>query len=280
MVLSLSLFSQAGVAMYIGHGVDDDDKTWGDFYTLGDQASSSQPTFQDPAQMMSLASQKMMDLDSQEWSSTISLLNLVHHNENLEVPTEKYVRKVHFGGWRSDSSLGCYDVRGLVLSRNSLDPVQTHQSGAHCVVDSGRWNDPYTGNVLTASHEIQIDHVVPLKNAYVMGAWKWSKRKRCWYANFIANKYHLLPVSGHENMVKSDDTPANYMPPDSHFQCEYLKTWLRIKMAWGLALVQPEVDAIHSYMQSNNCDANEFTTTTAELQQARNDIDNNSPICQ
>lgn len=246
-----------------------------EYYTLDEKTEKARSMFQAPAE---LVAEGLHAIEIQR-SDSISLLGFIFHNRALPAPAEKYSRKDHFGSWRSARALGCFDVRGMVLARTSSDPVQTHLSGNRCVVDSGRWDDPYTGQTFTSTKDIQIDHVVALKNAYIMGGWKWKKEKKCWYANFIANKHHLLPVSGHENMSKSDETPADYMPPNPSYQCDYLKIWLKIKMTWKLALVGPEVEAIQNLMQKNGCDPRRYTITVNELERTRQDIENNSPLC-
>lgn len=211
-------------------------------------------------------------------TAALSVIAFIRHRRPIASPTERYRRASHFGTWRMHpDELGCYDVRGKVLERESTEPVQTRQSGQRCIVTQGRWYDPYTDQQTTSPSDLQIDHVVPLKNAYIMGAWKWSKEKRCWYANFLGTRYHLLPVDGRENMFKSDSTPADYVPPNANYQCDYLKSWLKIKMAWKLALVPAEVEAIHEIVTQNHC--TDMTITRRELNVVRAEIQKGSPIC-
>ncbi|HPI41593.1 MAG TPA: HNH endonuclease family protein, partial [Pseudobdellovibrionaceae bacterium] len=146
-------------------------------------------------------------------------------------------------------------------------------------VARGRWLDPYTGREFYESRDIQIDHFVPLKNSYISGAWKWDYQKRCLYANFLGNPYHLVAVSGRENMVKSDKAPDRYMPPNSRYNCRYLQQWLKLKMIWDLGLTPPEVSKIRQLVEENNCSSEDLVISSEELLKQRNVIEQNLDLC-
>lgn len=239
-----------------------------DHYSLGETKVASEDLLIAAIEPLSMASMPAL----------IALTDFVRHTSPPPAAPEKYNRKNHFGSWRTDMS-NCLDVRGRVLTRDSLDPVTTHQSGERCVVDTGRWQDPYSGNIQTSPRDVQIDHMVPLKNAYVMGGFGWSKNKKCWYANFLPANYHLIPVSSHENQAKSDKTPADYIPPNRAHQCDYVKNWLKIKMAWGLKLVDPEVDAIKDVIKQNGCKAKELAISADELKLVRAEMTAIPDLC-
>jgi len=50
--------------------------------------------------------------------------------------------------------------------------------GGGCVVESDRWLDPYTKRTYTDPLGIDIDHLVPLANAYRSGASEWDEAER------------------------------------------------------------------------------------------------------
>lgn len=154
---------------------------------------------------------------------------------------EKYDRS-SFKHW-SDSDRDCQSTRVEVLIRDADGPIKLSKDG--CKVISGLWIDPYTGKTFTNPLEIDIDHYVALKNAYDSGAYKWDKKKREQYANYLGNSYHLIAVSGVENKKKSDKGPDKYLPPNKSYQCEYVRNWLKIKTDWKLSIPVEEQKAIN-----------------------------------
>ena len=192
------------------------------------------------------------------------------HDESNSGPA--YTRIAHFGAWINDpNDDNCYNTRGRVLLRDSKIPVQASTEN-HCKVQSGLWLDPYTSAKIKDASEIQIDHVVPLKNAYVSGAYRWSRSSRCHYANYTGNKYHLLSVSGTQNMSKGDRSPAYYLPPTVAYRCEYMKTWLKIKLIWGLNMSLDEAAGIKEQLALHHCDLSKFSMTGTELLEQRRAI--------
>lgn len=250
-----------------------DPANYPEYYTLDDNSRISADT-----NLLVAALEEFEPLHNPVKKVLLSLTSFILHNSPVPAAAEKYNRRNHFGSWRSDLS-NCLDVRGRVLARDSKDPVVTRASGERCVVDSGTWHDPYTDSTVTDPAALQIDHMVPLKNAYIMGAHSWAKSKKCWYANFIAVDYHLLPVSAHENMSKSDRTPADYLPPNRGYLCAYARNWLKIKMVWELELVQPEVEALNDVIKQNSCTPSEMSIDAEELKKTRAEIAAGSSLC-
>ncbi len=143
----------------------------------------------------------------------------------------------------ADADGDCQDTRQEVLIRDASGKVG-YEKPRKCVVVKGQWLDPYTGKTFTEPRQLDIDHVVPLKNAHESGAWKWSTEKREEYANYLKDKRHLLAVLGSENRKKGAKGPDGYMPPDSAFRCDYVKEWIKIKREWGLSFSDHERRAI------------------------------------
>jgi len=107
-------------------------------------------------------------------------------------------------GWRvSDSAC---DVREAALMRDGESVVV----GEGCDVESGRWLDPYTRRTYTDPLDIDIDHLVPLANAYRSGASEWDEAKRERYANDPDN---LLSVEDNANQEKGDKGPRRGSRP-------------------------------------------------------------------
>lgn len=62
---------------------------------------------------------------------------------------------------------GSCDVRDAALMRDGLG---TEEVGPYCDVNYGTWYDPYGGYTYHDPSDIDIDHVVPLANAWRSGA--------------------------------------------------------------------------------------------------------------
>jgi hypothetical protein len=208
----------------------------------------------------------------------LNLMSWNHHNEELVDPAVPYDRKKQYGTWvRDPREKNCYNTRARVLIRSSDTPVNFSANG--CTVTGGQWHDPYSNRQYTQASDIQIDHVVPLKNSYVSGAWKWDTSKRCLYANFMSNEFHLLAVNGPDNMKKGDRTPEKFMPPNRAYSCSYLTIWLKIKLIWNLAMTPSEAHAISELVKQNQCDPSMLAMTSQDLSKQRQGILDNMNLC-
>ena len=208
----------------------------------------------------------------------IDLLNLENIKRPFPLPSIPYNRREQFGTWiypKNDNL--CLNVRGLVLVRDADAAVTYSVDG--CAVVSGAWDDPYTARTFASAREIQIDHFVPLKNAYMTGGYEWDANKRCLYANYLGNDFHLLAVNGTENMSKGDSSPAEYTPPNKHYVCQYLKQWLLVKVIWQLRLTPFETESIRDEVQKNDCARSDFQMTAEELSSQRRYMFENKNLC-
>jgi len=70
-----------------------------------------------------------------------------------------------------------------VLNRDGTDLV----IGSDCYPTQGEWYSPYDGATWTAASDVDIDHVVPLSNAWRSGASSWTEDRRRQFANDLAN---------------------------------------------------------------------------------------------
>jgi hypothetical protein len=155
-------------------------------------------------------------------------------------PEPRYVpyRRSLYRHW-IDTDRDCQDTRQEVLIRDAAGEVR-FKPPRRCDVVRGTWRDPYTGGIIHEPRQLDIDHVVPLKNAHESGAWAWSAARREQYANHLDNRRHLLAVKGSENRRKGDKGPDRYLPPEAAFQCDYVRTWVKIKSDWQLSMTAPE----------------------------------------
>jgi hypothetical protein len=144
-------------------------------------------------------------------------------------------------GWREPD--GSCDVRDAALIRDG----QGVQIDSECSITSGTWLDPYTGQTLTDSSEIDIDHVVPLANAWRSGASSsaWSTADREAYAN---DPEALLSTDAGANRTKGDKGPEAWKPPNRDYWCEYARRWIWIKSDWHLSVNLAEKSSLREML--------------------------------
>ena len=143
-------------------------------------------------------------------------------------------------GWRLPSAApdpeSC-DARDAALIRDG----RRERVEEYCDVVSGRWLDPYSGQIYTDPSEIDIDHIVPLANAWRSGASSWSTAKRESFANVPRD---LLSVDDGLNQSKGDKGPEAWKPPRKAYWCAYSKQWIGIKHYWKLSVTNAEKSAL------------------------------------
>jgi hypothetical protein len=148
-----------------------------------------------------------------------------------------------------DADRDCENTRDEVLIRDAVGKVETTHGASRCRVTGGTWTDPYSGTTLSDPSKIDVDHMVPLKNAHNSGAWAWSAQRKQDYANFLDDPVHLIAVSASENRRKGDKGPDRYLPPSTDYQCQYVQDWLDVKYAWGLNIPDSERAAVDSVLR-------------------------------
>lgn len=107
-----------------------------------------------------------------------------------------------------------------------------------CDVVGGRWRSAYDGDVTTNPSSFDIDHYVPLKEAWDSGAWRWNASTRERFANDLGYAGALIAVSASSNRSKSDRDPSEWLPERG--VCKYAKTWIAVKFRWRLAVDSTE----------------------------------------
>ena len=170
--------------------------------------------------------------------------------QNIRVENEHgagYVRAL-FEHWRDIDGDGC-DSREQVLKRDSVTLPQVDPY--KCKVVAGDWVSPYDGARWSSPTDIDIDHVVALKEAWDSGAWAWSSATRKAYANDTSDKRTLLAVTDNVNQQKSDKDPSNWVPPLKSYLCTYLGNWISVKARWNLSMDQSEWGRIKNLLNSS-----------------------------
>jgi len=169
-------------------------------------------------------------------------------------PVGLRIEPEHDGGYNRDLFADWYDAdrngcntRKEVLIAESLDPVQI---GSGCSISGGRWFSIYDNVETTDSSKFDIDHMVPLSEAWDSGAWNWNADQRKHYSNDLDQPFFLIAVTASSNRSKSDRDPAEWMPPNSAYHCEYVRIWIEIKRAWDLSVDQAEHDYLAQKLAS------------------------------
>ena len=160
-----------------------------------------------------------------------------------------------FRHWVDADGDGC-DTRDEVLIAESLDPVTV---GSSCSLDGGRWYSSYDRRTWSASGRIDIDHLVPLAEAWDSGARTWTARTRERYANDLGDARTLIGVTDSVNQSKGDRDPAEWMP--TYGTCRYVRQWVAVKHRWRLSVDRPERRALRSL--SSGCGKARITVTLA-----------------
>lgn len=142
-------------------------------------------------------------------------------------------------GWREPDE-SC-DVRDAALIRDGRG-VEIDED---CGFTAGEWLDPYTGQTLADSSEVDIDHVVPLANAWRSGANEWSTGERESYAN---GSYEVLSVDDGANQAKGDKGPEAWRPPNADYHCEYAYRWIAVKTSWSMTVSAAEKAALEEML--------------------------------
>ncbi|GIF07717.1 HNH endonuclease family protein [Actinoplanes siamensis] len=145
-----------------------------------------------------------------------------------------------FPHWKSTGK-NC-DVRDSVLER---DGSKVKLSG--CNVVAGSWKSLYDDKTLTSPTQVDIDHMVPLANAWRSGANKWTTDQREAFANDL-DRPQLVAVSAGSNRSKGDQDPSTWKPPAKDEWCSYAEDWVTVKSYYKLTVTQKEKDALRDML--------------------------------
>ena len=162
--------------------------------------------------------------------------------------------------WRHwiDDDRDCQDTRQEALIEESTSPVE-YENSDQCRVESGDWTGLYTGEQFTDPSDLDVDHMVPLANAYRSGGWLWSESRRRDYANDLSYEGHLIAVQNSANRAKGADGPEEWRPPDRSYWCQYAIDWITIKNAWRLTASEAEAASLSEML--NTCTPQRTLTT-------------------
>lgn len=152
----------------------------------------------------------------------------------------------YFNVWIDADGDGC-NTRAEVLMMESLSQVTSRGT---CTISTGQWISAYDGASITDASGLDIDHFVPLNEAWVSGAYGWDSATRVRFGNDLGYEASLLAVTASSNRSKSDSDPARWMPPNHSYFCDYAATWVAVKWRWSLTVDSLERLTLQSVLNS------------------------------
>jgi len=146
-------------------------------------------------------------------------------------------------------------TRARVLQEESATPLK-YFSGSKCKPMSGAWTSPYDGLDYTGPQFLEIDHMVPRKEAWQSGAWKWDKERQKAFKNDLGYGPSLIAVTASENGRggKGDKEPGlgvdYYLPPKIEYRCTYVAEWIAVKWRWSLSVDSAEKSNLQNLLNA------------------------------
>jgi Protein of unknown function (DUF1524) len=176
-----------------------------------------------------------------------------------DLPTASEVRTGYdrdlFPHWTDADGDGC-NSRNEVLISEADDPPTV---GSGCSLSGGRWYSYYDRVSWTNPSDVDIDHMVPLAEAWDSGARTWSTTTRQLFANDLGDYRTLVGVTDNVNQAKGDQDVAEWLP--QYDQCRYLREYVAVKHRWGLTVDSAEKSAMSSL--GSGCTNSTITVTLA-----------------
>ncbi|MFE5220470.1 MULTISPECIES: HNH endonuclease family protein [unclassified Streptomyces] len=177
----------------------------------------------------------------------------------LPVRTEDrtgYVRTA-FKHWVDADKDGCNTRAEVLKAEAVIAPEQINR----CSLIGGAWYSPYDDRYIEGPTGLDIDHLVPLAEAWDSGASAWSAAEREAYANDLGDDRALIAVSAASNRSKADQDPSTWLPPAPGYRCQYVTDWVADKTRWGLSIDTAEHTALTDVLAS--CPNAPITVTLA-----------------
>ena len=180
-------------------------------------------------------------------ASKVSALRLLRHLDVRREKNRNYDRS-KFADWYDADGDGC-DTREEVLIAESVTRIRV---GPSCSLRGGKWFSKYDGQTTRNSSTFDIDHLVPLAEAWGSGARKWGNTKRGRFSNDLGYRYSLIAVSASSNRSKGDRDPSEWLPPRRSYRCTYAKTYTATKWRWDLSVNPSERNALRRLISNCN----------------------------
>lgn len=132
--------------------------------------------------------------------------------------------------WIDADGDGCNTRNEVLIAEAVVRP----RVGRGCALSRGRWFSIYDGVRTRNPSTFDIDHLVPLAEAWQSGAWRWNVNTRTRYANDLGYAPSLVAVSARSNRSKGEQEPHSWLPPRRSIRCRYMAWWVAVKWRWRL----------------------------------------------
>lgn len=107
------------------------------------------------------------------------------------------------------------------------------------------WICKYSNLIIKNATDIDVDHIVPLKFAWINGAYKWTTAQRL---AFAIDPDNLISVNEHENRSKGDDGLLEYLPDNNvDFYCKH---WKIVTDKYKIKLSTAEIKVINASLST------------------------------
>ncbi|MGX1881198.1 HNH endonuclease family protein [Streptomyces sp. NPDC055287] len=175
--------------------------------------------------------------------------------ENLPIAAEDNAgyNAGKFTHWTDPDQDGC-DTRAEVIIAEATTPPTID---GRCTITGGAWHSYYDKRDHTGAGALDVDHLVPLAEAWRSGASAWSAEERQRYANDMADPRVLAAVTAAEKRRKGDRDPARWEPSDDSADCRYIAEWAAVKGRWKLSVDAAELAALQNMVVE--CQTEEIT---------------------
>lgn len=174
-------------------------------------------------------------------SAAVVKKRLVGLIKNLKVAPE--VRRGYdrskFRHWVDADSDGCDARREVLYAEARVKPT----IGSGCDLRGGLWVSYYDGVRTGDDSSFDVDHMVPLAEAWDSGARRWTAGTRKRFANDLGDGRSLVAVSASSNRSKSDADPADWLPRPGA-RCRYVREYAAVKTRWRLTVNRAEKRAM------------------------------------
>ena len=151
-----------------------------------------------------------------------------------------------FKHWIDANKNGC-DTRAEVLISEAVIKPKVDKK---CKLTGGKWLSPYDKKSVSNASQLDVDHLVPLAEAWRSGAWAWTAQQRQDFANDLNDKRVLIALTLTTNRSKGDRDISEWVPKVD--TCGYVQNWIAIKIRYSLTYDSKEALALSDFFAKCN----------------------------